>query len=556
MVFNEEAIIAACIRAQLLTHEEFKHAQEKKPEGPLLDFLIAERLLNREDIAWAAALHYGMEYVDLSSWEVSPSLLSSVPKGIARRYRALPLRIEVNRLIVAISDPSNLPVLDALRSLFEGNVEFVCVASHRLEEALSKYYGDSEEFSDRSSQNGEGPAPHSTARLEGPPIINILSNLFVKAYERHASDIHLEPMKDRFRIRLRIDGVLQETQTLPSILQTALISRLKILSGQMNIAEKRLPQDGRIRFQLPQDNSSLDLRISILPTLYGESAVIRLLDASSLSPDLSHLGLFNEDQIKFEKIIHSVHGMVLITGPTGSGKTTTLYACLHSLNQPERKLITVEDPIEYQIPGINQVPVNPEIGMTFPAALRAILRQAPNVLMIGEIRDRETAQIAIHASLTGHLIFSTLHTNDAPSAVARLFDLGIPPFLVASSVQAIIAQRLVRLLCPNCKQPSTLHEYERQLLNLADLQGKTGQPMAAVGCPLCNGKGFKGRIGIFEIFVLDDEARHLIHQSASSAQLAIHAQKSGMRTFNADGARKVLAGWTTAQEVIASQRPI
>jgi type IV pilus assembly protein PilB len=396
-----------------------------------------------------------------------------------------------------------------------------------------------------------------STETEATPLIKILSALLLEAYDRRASDLHLEPMENRLRVRLRIDGILQEVQNLPSTLQANLISRLKIMSGSMNITEKRLPQDGRIRFPLPTYRKSLDLRVSTIPTLYGESAVIRLLDPSSPLLSLADLGFLADDQNKFEQIVHSANGMVLITGPTGSGKTTTLYACLHAINKPDRKLITIENPIEYQIPGINQVQVHSDIGMTFPVALRSILRQAPNILMIGEIRDHETAHIAIHASLTGHLIFSTLHTNDASSAITRLIDIGIPPFLISSSIKAIIAQRLVRRLCPCCKKPTNFSEYERRFFNIEShnrdsQEPVTTPPMAAVGCGACHGKGYQGRMGIFEIFILDDEARHLINQSASSLQLRLHARRSGMRTLSEDGVHKILAGWTTPKEVIAS----
>ncbi|PWU07864.1 MAG: type II secretion system protein E [Verrucomicrobia bacterium] len=395
------------------------------------------------------------------------------------------------------------------------------------------------------------------AEGENAPLIKVLAGLIQGAYERGASDLHFEPMEGYFRVRLRIDGVLQELQNLPPALHASLISRLKIMSGTMDIAERRLPQDGRIRFQLRNHNKFLDLRVSVIPTLYGESAVIRLLDVSSLALSLAELGFLDDDQEKFERIIRSANGMVLITGPTGSGKTTTLYACLQAINKSDQKLITVEDPIEYQIAGINQVQVQPAIGMTFPAALRSILRQAPNILMIGEIRDYETAHIAIHASLTGHLIFSTLHTNDATSAIARLIDIGIPSFLIAGSVRAIIAQRLVRRLCPSCKEPTSFSKYERRFLNVdfksRDLRtSKSVVPMTAMGCSLCHGKGYQGRMGIFEILILDDESRHLINQGASTLQLRLHARKAGMRTLAEDGLEKIFAGWTTAQEVIAS----
>ena len=340
-------------------------------------------------------------------------------------------------------------------------------------------------------------------------------------------------------LRFRIDGVLQEMQAPPKRLQSAIISRLKIMTGSMSIAEKRLPQDGRIQVKIKK--KPIDLRVSTIPTNHGESVVMRVPE----------LGFFSDDQEIFERLIKLPDGILLVTGPTGSGKTTTLYACLHYVNKPDRKIITVEEPIEYQMTGINQVPVNPEIGMTFPAALRSILRQAPNIIMIGEIRDLETASIATNASLTGHLVFSTLHTNDAPSAVARLIDIGVQPFLVASSVRAMMAQRLVRRLCNNCKQPAELTETELRALRIEPGQLQETQVMRPVGCDQCRQIGYRGRMGIFEIFEIDDEVRHMINKRSSTLMLRQRARELGMRTLREDGVRKVLAGLTSAEEVIS-----
>jgi type II secretory ATPase GspE/PulE/Tfp pilus assembly ATPase PilB-like protein len=339
-------------------------------------------------------------------------------------------------------------------------------------------------------------------------------------------------------------------QSPPKKLQAAIISRLKIMTGTMSIAEKRLPQDGRI--QVKMGKNAIDLRVSTIPTVHGESVVMRILDKSSLVLGLPDLGFLSDDQAKFEQLIQLPDGIILVTGPTGSGKTTTLYACLNYINKPDRKLITVEDPVEYQMSGINQVQVNSEIGMTFPAALRSILRQAPNIIMIGEIRDAETASIAINASLTGHLVLSTLHTNDAPSAIPRLVDIGVQPFLVSSSVRAAMAQRLVRKLCPQCKAPAELTEYELHTLGLEASQMAGATPMKAVGCEACRGKGYKGRMGIFEMFLIDDEVRHMINNNASTIALRQRARELGMRTLREDGVRKVLSGLTTAEEVITS----
>ena len=373
--------------------------------------------------------------------------------------------------------------------------------------------------------------------------------MLIEAHALRASDIHLEPLEKRFRVRFRIDGVLHEMQNPPKKLQSAIISRLKIMTGSMSIAEKRLPQDGRIQVKMGKKRQ-IDLRVSTIPTNHGESVVMRILDKSSLSLGLPQLGFLSDDQEIFERLITLPDGILLVTGPTGSGKTTTLYGCLNYINKPDKKLITVEDPVEYQMAGINQVQVNADIGMTFPAALRSMLRQAPNVIMIGEIRDLETANIAINASLTGHLVFSTLHTNDAPSAVARLVDIGVQPFLVSSAVRAIMAQRLVRKLCQKCKQPYEMTEAEIEALGLDATQLSEATVMKGTGCDACKHLGYKGRMGIFEIFQIDDDVRHMINEKASTIELRKRAREMGMRTLREDGIRKVLSGMTSAEEVI------
>jgi type II secretory ATPase GspE/PulE/Tfp pilus assembly ATPase PilB-like protein len=351
-------------------------------------------------------------------------------------------------------------------------------------------------------------------------------------------------------VRFRIDGVLVETQQPPKKLAAAIVSRLKIMTNTMSIAEKRLPQDGRI--QVKMGKKQLDLRVNIIPTTHGESVVMRILDKSALSLGLPQLGFLSDDQELFENLITLPDGILLVTGPTGSGKTTTLYACLNTINKPDKKLITVEDPVEYQMPGINQVQVNADVGMSFPAALRAMLRQAPNIIMIGEIRDAETANIAINAALTGHLVFSTLHTNDAPSAVARLVDIGVQPFLVSSAVRAMVAQRLVRKICPNCKQPYELTDPEVSGLGLDRSQLSEATVLHGAGCEMCKGRGYKGRAGIFEIFRVDDEVRHMINNKSTTVELRKRAREMGMRTLREDGIRKVLTGMTTAEEVISA----
>jgi general secretion pathway protein E/type IV pilus assembly protein PilB len=371
--------------------------------------------------------------------------------------------------------------------------------------------------------------------------------LIVEAFKARASDIHLEPLPKSFRVRYRIDGVLQEIKGPPKRLQPAIISRLKIQSN-MSIAERRIPQDGRIQAKV--GGKLIDLRVSCLPTNHGESIVMRILDKEGLKLGLPELGFFTDDQQTFERLIGLPDGILLVTGPTGSGKTTTLYSCLNFINRPDRKIITVEDPVEYILAGINQVQVNELVGLTFSAALRSILRQAPNVIMLGEIRDVETATIAINASLTGHLVFSTLHTNDAPSAVTRLIDIGVKPFLVASSTRALMAQRLVRKVCRRCTAPYTPSDSELKALGMDPSSLASGKTARGTGCTECSETGYRGRFGIFEIFLIDDEARKLIYECVPSSVLRTRAREAGMRTLREDGVRKVLAGLTTPDEVI------
>ena len=382
-------------------------------------------------------------------------------------------------------------------------------------------------------------------------IIRLVNSMILDAHRLKASDIHLEPLEKRLRLRYRIDGVLQVMPDQQKKLQGAIVSRLKIMSN-LSIAEKRLPQDGRIQMRSADGKTAIDLRVSTIPTNHGESIVMRILDKTSLQLGLTELGYLSDDQATMERVMAFADGIFLVTGPTGSGKSTTLYACLNIINRPDRKIITVEDPVEYQLAGINQVPVNAEIGMTFPAALRAMLRQAPNIIMVGEIRDLETAAIAINASLTGHLVFSTLHTNDAPSAVTRLIDIGVKKFLVASSVRAIMAQRLVRRICKECNGPYEPTEKELESLNITADQIAEANFRKGYGCDRCRGTGYKGRMGIFEICVLDDEIRNMINEGLGVSAIRQRARDLGMRTLREDGIRKVLNGMTTPEEVITA----
>jgi type IV pilus assembly protein PilB len=524
----------------------------------VVDRLIRDGVITETDVSRTLAAQAHMDWIDLSSIVIPPAIIKQIRAEDARRFKVIPVAFGEGSLIVAVGDPLDIDTIDSLSFLLQREIELVCTGPEKIREALIKYYGTADEAADvirgkigdvdLGLELGDGAMLAETDETDAP-IIRLVSMLLIEAHRLGASDIHLEPLDKKFRVRFRIDGVLQEMQAPPKRLQSAIISRLKIMTGSMSIAEKRLPQDARIQVKIKK--RPIDLRVSTIPTNHGESMVLRVLDKSSLILGLPELGFFSDDQEVFERLIKLPDGILLVTGPTGSGKTTTLYACLHYINKPDRKIITVEEPIEYQMTGINQVQVNPEIGMTFPAALRSILRQAPNVIMIGEIRDAETANIATASSLTGHLVFSTLHTNDAPSAVARLIDIGVQPFLVASSVRAIMAQRLIRRLCSECKEPGELSETELRALHIESGQLRDAQVMKPVGCDQCRRTGYRGRMGIFEIFIVDDEVRHMINKRSSTMLLRRRARELGMRTLREDGVRKILAGLTSADEVIS-----
>jgi len=528
----------------------------------VVDLMVANKVVRPADVTQAKAAHFGAEVVSLSDVKIEDDVISSIPRNIARKYRVIPVFKHENSITVAIADPSDLTTIDSLTHLLHVDIDVRVASEPDIEAALTKYYAErgggggtvdprmKEVIEDLTREHVEvsGSGMEDGAVVEADaPLIKLVNSIIAEAFKMRASDIHLEPLSKVFRMRYRIDGVLHELKAPPKRLQAAVISRLKIQSN-MSISEHRIPQDGRI--QTAVGNKLIDLRVSCLPTNHGESIVMRILDKEGLRLGLPELGFFTDDQQTFEKLIGLPDGILLVTGPTGSGKTTTLYSCLHFINRPDRKIITVEDPVEYLLSGINQVQVAEAVGLTFSFALRSILRQAPNVIMIGEIRDLETASIAINASLTGHLVFSTLHTNDAPSAVTRLIDIGVKPFLVASSTRALMAQRLVRKVCKQCAAPSVPTEAELRTLGMdaGSLQGANFQK--GKGCSNCSNTGYRGRFGIFEIFVIDDEARKLIYEKVSSSVLRARAREMGMRTLREDGIRKVQAGLTTPDEVI------
>ena len=557
---NEDYVLRVLSDVGLVSRQQIDSARSRlNGESGVIDVLVNDGIVSDADVSRTLATQAQMDWIDISTMVIPPAVINQIRSEDARRFKVVPVAFGETGLVVAVGNPLDIDTMDSLSFLLQRELELVCTSPRKINEALIKYYGTADEAADVLQKEigedvdlglefGGGAEPIAVDEADAP-IVRLVSMLLIEAYRDGASDIHLEPLDKKFRVRFRIDGVLQEMQAPPKRLQSAIISRLKIMSGSMSIAEKRLPQDGRIQVKIKK--KPIDLRVSTMPTNHGESMVLRILDKSSLKLGLPELGFFSDDEETLERLIRLPDGILLVTGPTGSGKTTTLYACLNYVNKPDRKIITVEEPIEYQMTGINQVQVNTEIGMTFAAALRSILRQAPNIIMIGEIRDLETATIATNASLTGHLVFSTLHTNDAPSAVARLVDIGVKPFLVASSIRAVMAQRLVRKLCNNCKQSGELTDTELRALGIEPGQLADAQVMRPKGCEECRQIGYKGRTGIFEIFVIDDEVRHMINKRSPSFVLRQRARELGMRTLREDGVRKVLAGITAAEEVIS-----
>jgi len=563
---KDDYLIDTMLDMGLLTHEQVDsgRAQAEAAGEGVLDTMVKSGSIEPSTVVMAKSTYFGVESITISDLRIGDDLISLMPRHVARKFNAMAVgQSETGAVVVAVSDPSDIDAVDGLRHALNRDIELRVTSLQDIEASLDKYYGGANSGRDdggigkmiQDITEGEveinafkGDVGEDESAVEADaPIIKLVNQVIVDAFKRRASDIHLEPLAKRFRLRFRIDGNCVEQSDLPKRLQAPIIARLKIQAG-MSIAERRIPQDGRI--QVPVGAKTIDLRVNCLPTQHGESICMRILDKSGLKLGLSELGFFADDQQAFERIIALPDGILLVTGPTGSGKTTTLYSCLNYINRPDRKIITVEDPVEYMLAGINQVQVHEHIGFTFAMALRSMLRQAPNVIMLGEIRDLETASIAINASLTGHLVFSTLHTNDAPSAVTRLIDIGVKPFLVASSARCLMAQRLVRKICKNCGGPHVLDETEAKSLNITPDQLAQATPRKGRGCPECNKTGCRGRFGIFEIFNIQDEARKLIFEKVPANVLRAKAREMGMRTLREDGIRKVLAGLTTAEEVV------
>lgn len=525
--------------------------------------LLEQGLIDEETLTKAIAKQFGFKYVDLDKTPVSSNVTGLVPEDLIKKYNILPLGIDDGRLKLIISDPSDLDMMDTVR--FRLNTELDCylASPSKIRLFIEDTFDKTNEESDRIRHSIDATAAElaeaghelkaEALRVQAAgsdddgPIVRLVNLIIDNAYHVRASDIHIEPMADRVRIRYRVDGVCLEKDNIPKNMQSPLVARLKILAG-MDMAERRLPQDGRIKRTIEGQN--IDFRVSALPGSHGESMVLRILRPDAVNIGIQALGFSQDDYERFQRIIKRPNGIFLVTGPTGSGKTTTLYAALQELNRPDKKIITAEDPVEYNFAGMNQCQVREDIGLTFDKILRSMLRQAPNIILIGEIRDGEVADIAIQAALTGHLVFSTLHTNDAVSAITRLIDMGVKPFLVASSIQAIMAQRLVRVICNNCKAPyKNPNPHSLQLLDIRPQDLKKHVIYRGTGCSQCQDTGYKGRIGVFEMVELNNEIRELAFAKAPTLELRKAAVASGMKTLLADGKDKIFAGVTTPEEV-------
>lgn len=542
-----------------LTEEQLEQALAVQRERgiKLGEALVQLKFLRTEDVLKALSIQLGFPYENkIEVEQVSGDLIANLPINYAKQNEVLPLRREGNSVLVAIADPTNFFALDDLRMLYGCDIKPLIASSYEIVNAINAVYNKSTGAGDEAMEElreGDEIADDFNEPVDlldaddEAPIIRLVNTLLFRAVKQKASDIHIEPFERELQIRFRINGILYDVMAPPKRAQNAIISRVKIMS-QLNIAEKRVPQDGRIRIKIA--GKDIDIRVSTIPTAHGESVVMRLLDASKVLLDIDTLGFSRHNLDIFKKLLEHHNGIILVTGPTGSGKTTTLYSALSRLNTNEVKIITVEDPVEYQLHGVNQMQVNPKIDLTFASGLRAFLRQDPDIIMVGEIRDHETAEIAIQASLTGHLVLSTLHTNDAPSSITRLIDMGVEPFLVASSVLGIAAQRLLRTVCHDCARKYTPEEAEiAQIgLALADLKGK--QIFRPVGCPNCMETGYAGRAGIHEILIVTDAVRAELMKGSDASTIKKVAVSDGMRTLREDAAAKVMAGLTTVAEVL------
>jgi len=549
------------VKKQIVGADQLAEAQalQRQTGAKLQDCIVKLGYASSDDVMSAIAEFHGMQFVNLAEIQIPPSVIELVPESVARENVVLPMSQENGALKIIISDPSDFDTLQKLQFILNKDIQPVLAPREQIIEAINKNYGQSEtesvdsmlqEFTDTQIDFTETESSQAMAAAEesDAPVVKLVNLIIQEAVSLRASDIHIEPFADRVRVRYRIDGVLVERDSPPRRLLAPMVSRIKIM-GSIDISEKRRPQDGRIKMTLA--GKHYDMRVSILPTNHGQSVVMRILDRANIQLNIKDLGFGEDDYKRFQNIIKRPNGIFLVTGPTGSGKTTTLYAALNELNRPDRKIITAEDPVEYYLPGINQVEVRHSIGLDFARIIRSMLRQAPNIILVGEIRDVETAEIAVQASLTGHLVFSTLHTNDAPSAITRLGDIGVQPFLVASSVIAIMAQRLVRLVCQKCKEPDQPPAAEIQAAGLSLEQAKTATFMRGRGCSYCHHTGYRGRKGIYEMLRMNSTIRDLTFAREPTQTIRRQARLHGMRTLLEDGVAKAVAGVTTLEEVLS-----
>ena len=542
----------------LLTEVELAHAEARRQSTGerLPDALVRLGLSTPEEVAQALARHLEIPFVGREEFPTSPPFLQRLSPQYMRQYRFCPLAVENGALVVACADPTDPTVVDELRGALGLDVRLAVATETSILEAIERYFGAGStavqkviETIGEEDRGDEASGEDLTSLRDmafDAPVVRLVNLLIENAIKASASDVHIEPFEDSFRVRYRIDGVLFDAETPPKRLRAAITSRIKIMA-ELNIAERRLPQDGRIRMSL--EGRRLDIRVSTIPTLHGESIVMRILDRAAILMPLDHLGFEERSRRAIERIIHQPHGMMLVTGPTGSGKTTTLYAALDKINSPDKKILTIEDPVEYQLRGVNQLHVKPKIGLTFAAGLRHFLRQDPDVIMVGEIRDNETADIAIHAALTGHLVFSTLHTNDAPGALTRLLDMGVEPYLVASVLEGVLAQRLVRVICPSCRKPYEPDAGELRAVGV-DRVPAGARLSRGVGCDDCRGTGYRGRTGIYEFMAMTDGLRGLTLRKIPGHEIRQRAVADGMTTLRQDGWNKCCQGVTTVDEVL------
>lgn len=551
------------VREKLISLQQLRQAQQdQQRDGTNLSYTLAKLgYISDGEITDFLSSQYRLPAINLEEYEIESTVIKLVSRDVCEKHKILPVSRSGSSLIVAMADPTNLHAIDDIKFLTGYNVEPVIASETSIAANVDRYYSagpsyeevmadfelDDEDI-DFQAEDDDDNILELEKASEDAPVVRLVNVILVNAIRKGASDIHIEPYEKKMRVRYRIDGVLHEEMAPPMRLKNALSSRMKIMS-QLDIAERRLPQDGRIKLKMGKDRE-MDFRVSVLPTMWGEKIVLRLLDKSNLQLDMSKLGFDEKPLQDFSWAVHQPWGMVLVTGPTGSGKTTTLYSALSDLNQPGTNISTAEDPVEYNLTGINQCQMHDEIGLNFAAALRSFLRQDPDVVMVGEIRDFETAEIAVKAALTGHLVLSTLHTNDAPATISRLLNMGVEPFLITASVNLVLAQRLARKICPDCKAPADIDRSALEEVGFTDAQIAEADLVVGKGCQTCSGSGYKGRVALYEVMRFGDNLRELVLQGASTAELKAAAIKDGMDSLRMAGIKKVMQGTTSIEEIL------